>query len=122
MCHGPATRAMLNHDILYVIFEQLAAPDRSWYKYEGVTVPGRVQERGEAIRRATLASCVRVCRAFFEPAACVLWRDLVDLGAIPACDEGVSCDATVSVSPEISYSLRYSRCGLDDRISLLAHR
>ncbi|TFK83877.1 hypothetical protein K466DRAFT_665532 [Polyporus arcularius HHB13444] len=86
---------MLNQDILQVIFEALAAPDNSWYEYEGVAIPGRAcwsQERDEVIRRATLAACVRVCRAFFEPAACVLWKDLDDLGVLPACDEGVSGD------------------------------
>ncbi len=116
---------MLNQDILQVIFEELAAPDHSWYEYEGVAIPGRAcwsQERDEVIRRATLAACVRVCRAFFEPAACVLWKDLDDLGVIPACDVGVLCDVAVSVSPEISCSLRDSRCGFDDLISVLAPR
>ena len=34
--------------------------------------------------RATLCNCALVCRAFFRPAASVLWRDLDEFGPVHA--------------------------------------
>ncbi|KAI0687392.1 hypothetical protein C8T65DRAFT_818995 [Cerioporus squamosus] len=115
---------MLDHDILYAIFNHLAVPDRSWYEYEGPAVPGRErspQQQDEAIRRATLAACVRVCCAFFEPAASVLWRDLDDLGLVAAFDAGTSSDALVRVpkSPRLTTHRRTS--SLERRQQYVSH-
>ena len=81
------TDAILHEDILYTLFEHLAPSDGSWYEYEGPAAPGSPpspQERELASRIATLASCALVCRAFFRPAASVLWRDLDDFGPVHA--------------------------------------
>ena len=69
-----------NQDVLYSIFEYFAAPEAAWYDFDIVTRKAKsANDPEEAVRRRTLASCSRVCRAFLFPAMSVLWRDLDSL-------------------------------------------
>ncbi|KAI0738486.1 hypothetical protein C8Q80DRAFT_246289 [Daedaleopsis nitida] len=113
--HSSTTRHLRSipvEDILYAIFEQLAVPEGMWFDYDVSKrlepADGHMTEQGRrlAVNKATLATCARVCRAFFEPAISVLWRDLDDLEAIFALEKFKDAyDMGVSTPPEASQSV-----------------
>lgn len=77
-------RPRLDEDVLHCILEQLSLPEDTWYEVE--TIPPKRHERAHCwheyvARRATLARCAHVCRAFFELATPLLWRDVDDVRA-----------------------------------------
>ena len=76
-----------NEDVLYCIFEHLAIHEHQWYAFDPphlMRVDGGPEESEDSRlvskqkSRLALARCARVCRAFFRPAASVLWRYLDD--------------------------------------------
>ena len=84
--HAAQHRALSCHDILFTIFDQLATPEAAWYDYDALIEGPQswYSCKPEAERRATLARCARVCRAFFGPAIAVLWKNVDSLSPLVA--------------------------------------
>ncbi|RPD59018.1 hypothetical protein L226DRAFT_465638 [Lentinus tigrinus ALCF2SS1-7] len=84
----PATtgphRALVCYDILFNVFEQLAAHEDAWYDYDVSTRDAYswYARKVDSQRRTTLARCARVCRAFLGPAIAILWRDVDSLSPL----------------------------------------
>ncbi|KAI0333838.1 hypothetical protein GY45DRAFT_1343742 [Cubamyces sp. BRFM 1775] len=73
--------ALTCYDLLFSIFEYLENLEETWYDYDPTTQEASswYTRQLAAQSRSTLASCSRVCRAFFRPAAALLWRNVDDV-------------------------------------------
>ncbi|KAI8985576.1 hypothetical protein BD414DRAFT_441235 [Trametes punicea] len=86
--------ALSCYDILFAVFQHLESPEETWYDYDPTIQESSAWHirHAAAENRRTLASCAQVCRAFFQPAVALLWRDVDDtsqlfdlLRAAPLC-------------------------------------
>ncbi|CDO77435.1 hypothetical protein BN946_scf184857.g42 [Trametes cinnabarina] len=80
MCHA----ALTCYDVLYAIFEHFDTLEETWYDYDWATQESHAWHIRQASveGRRTLALCARVCRAFFNPAVALLWRNVDDLSRV----------------------------------------
>ncbi|KAJ8474448.1 hypothetical protein ONZ51_g7215 [Trametes cubensis] len=78
--------ALTCYDVLFAIFEYLENLEESWYDYDPSTQEASSWYSRQLAwqSRSTLASCSRVCRAFFRPAAALLWRNVDDVSHLIA--------------------------------------
>ena len=78
--------ALTCYDVLFAIFEYLENLEESWYDYDPSTQEASswYSRQLASQSRSTLASCSRVCRAFFRPAAALLWRNVDDVSHLIA--------------------------------------
>ena len=77
-------RALACYDVLIAIFDHFLASEDAWFDYDSSIGDSKAwySRRAEAERRATLARCARVCRAFSAPAIAVLWKDIDTLSPL----------------------------------------
>ncbi|TBU47558.1 hypothetical protein BD309DRAFT_456494 [Dichomitus squalens] len=110
MSLGP-TLALANQDVLYTVFEHFVASETAWYDFDIMTRRVKsVDDPEEIVRRRTLASCARVCRAFLFPAMTILWRDLDSLEPLNALVQHRASQVTESMClPWLPTYAQYSR-------------
>ncbi|EJF57204.1 hypothetical protein DICSQDRAFT_183328 [Dichomitus squalens LYAD-421 SS1] len=115
MSLGP-TLALANQDVLYTVFEHFVASETAWYDFDIMTRRVKsVDDPEEIVRRRTLASCARVCRAFLFPAMTILWRDLDSLEPLNALVQHRASQVTESIAQFLDSTisttfLRIGRC------------